>query len=204
MEAITLEGNRIRLRDWTLDDLDKYRAWLIPGHEWQRLDGPYYPDPTADEIPAIIDRVRQRITEGDFPTPRQNFVVADRATDRLIGRVSRYWISEETNWMAIGIAIYDPAHWNRGLGFEALGLWTQYLFDTLPVLARLDIQTWSGNHGMMRLALKLGYREEGRFRNARIVEGQYYDAMGYGVLREEWDALYPAGFAAYLKAAQTR
>ena len=203
MELITLEANRIRLRDWNLDDLDIYASWLMPGHDWQRLDGPYYPNPTVDEIPRIIERIRQRITEGDIPTPRTNLVIADRDSDRLLGRVSRYWISEETNWTAVGIVIYDPAHWNRGRGFEALGLWMQYLFDALPVLVRLDIQTWSGNHGMMRLALKLGCREEGRFRKARIVEGQYYDALGYGILREEWDARYPGGFTQHLKAVQT-
>ena len=51
---------------------------------------------------------------------------------------------------------------------------------------------------MMRLAQKLGYREEARFRNARIVDGHYYDGMGYGILREEWAARYPQGFAATL------
>jgi len=60
---------------------------------------------------------------------------------------------------------------------------------------RLDLRTWSGNRGMMRLAEKLGYAQEARFRRARLVTGAYYDGMGYGVLREEWQRWYPHGFA---------
>jgi putative hydrolase of HD superfamily len=48
---------------------------------------------------------------------------------------------------------------------------------------------------MMRLAEKLGYQLEGRFRSARIVAGAYHDALGYGILREEWQAKYPHGFS---------
>ncbi len=193
---LVLQGSKITLRDWTAADLDPYAGWLAPGHEWQRLDGPYYPRPNADEIPAIIERIRAKIATADWQTPRGRLVIA--RDDRLIGMVSRYWISEETNWSAVGIVIYDPALWGQGIGYEALGLWSDYLFRVAPEWVRLDLRTWSGNTGMMRLALKLGYQEEARFRMARIVEGQYYDGMGYGVLRHEWLERYSDGFAASL------
>ena len=99
-----------------------------------------------------------------------------------------YWISEETYWHALGIVLYDQATWIRGLGYEALGLWSDYLFREYPMFARLDLRTWSGNRGMMRLAEKLGYTQEACFRKARIVRGEYYDGLGYGILREEWKA----------------
>ena len=53
----------------------------------------------------------------------------------------------------------------------------------------------------MRLAEKLGYQEEARFRKARIVNGEYYDGIGFGILREEWEKLYPAGFTAHLQGS---
>jgi putative hydrolase of HD superfamily len=56
---------------------------------------------------------------------------------------------------------------------------------------------------MMRLAEKVGYAEEARFRMARIVAGEYYDGMGYGVLRAEWEDRYPDGFAAHLERGAT-
>lgn len=85
-------------------------------------------------------------------------------------------------------------HWGQGKGYETLGLWSDYLFHNEPQFVRLDLRTWSGNIGMMKLALKVGYKEEARFRMARIVNGEYYDGLGYGILRSEWETLYPDGF----------
>lgn len=36
---------------------------------------------------------------------------------------------------------------------------------------------------------KIDYTLEARFIKARIVDGKYYDSIGYGVLREEWNQL---------------
>jgi putative hydrolase of HD superfamily len=190
-----IEGARVRLRDWEMRDLGAYAHWMKPGHRWQAFDAPFFGHPTEDEIPGIVSEMQAYLTAGEYPEPRIFLVVADPASDRLIGQVSHYWISEETNWLAAGIVIYDPALWGNGLASEALGLWIDYLFHTMPQLARMDLQTWSGNPGAARLCEKLGFQLEGRFRKARIVEGQHYDALGYGILREEWQARYPQGFS---------
>lgn len=176
-----LEGRLVTLRDFRRDDLDTYAHWLAPGREWRRLDGPYYPEPTAAEVAGRIAALRERIDAADWPEPRTRLAIT--AGDALVGSVSRYWISEETLWAALGIDIYDPDLWGRGLGHEALRLWTDYVFDTSPELPRLDLRTWSGNSRMMRLAERLGFRLEARFRRAR---GDF-DALGYGILREEWE-----------------
>ena len=193
-----ITGKQIILRDWDERDLPAYSKWLQPGHEWEKLDAPYYASPSREEIPEIVENQRNAIDFADWPTPRQQLIIANPQTNQMIGQVSWYWISEETNWPALGIVIYDPKHWRQGFGYEALGLWSDYLLQAQPSFVRLDLRTWSGNAGMMRLAQKLGYREEARFRNARIVDGRYYDGMGYGILREEWAARYPQGFAATL------
>jgi len=194
-----INGRRIILRDWQISDLDPYAHWLQPGHRWQQFDGPYYASPTPDEIPEIIERLRTRIEDAAWETPRPMLVIAYAADGAFMGRVSWYWQSRETDWLSVGLALYDPNCWNKGLGYEALGLWSDYLFRAQPDIVRLDLRTWSGNYGMMRLAEKLGYVEEARFRMARIVNGRYFDGLGYGVLREEWEALYPDGFAAHLE-----
>ncbi|MCA9970912.1 MAG: GNAT family N-acetyltransferase [Anaerolineales bacterium] len=195
-----IDGMQIALRDWQLDDLEAFAYWLRPEHRWQELDGPYYPKTPLEMIPLAVARVRDQIEAGEWPEPRQRLAIADQQTNRLLGQVSWYWTSQETNWLSVGIVIYDPAHWGRGLGLEALGLWGDYLLAAMPQLARLDLRTWSGNLGMMRLAEKLGYQLEARFRDARIVNGEYYDGLGYGVLRAEWRQRYPDGFAAYLRS----
>jgi len=196
--TVALECTRIRLRDWRDEDLPVWRHWLQPHHRWHEFDGPYYPRPDPQQVDQMIARAHERILAGDWPDPRQRLVITTSALDELIGTVSWYWESEETNWLCIGIVIFDPTHWGHGFGYEALGLWSQYLFDSLPEIVRLDLRTWSGNHGMMRLAKKLGFTLEARFRMARIVNGEHFDGLGFGVLRSEWEELYPHGFATHL------
>ncbi len=191
-------GRRIVVRDWHSSDIPAAEQWFRPGQRWRELDGPYYPQPDAAQFAEQMVSFRKRVESSERPEPRVNMAIADVDTDALIGRVSRYWQSEETHWLSLGIDVFDPERWGQGLGFEALGVWGQYLLDAMPNLARLDLRTWSGNPRMMRLAERLGYTLEARFRDARVVDGQLYDGVGYGVLRAEWNALYPEGFAAHL------
>lgn len=193
-----LKGNKIVLRDWIVADLPVYQSWLSNDHEWKQFDGPYF---VMDEskVPERIGRLHEAIAAAEWSNPRQRLAIADRATNDFMGMVSRYWESEETKWLSIGISIYDPAYWGGGLGFEALGLWSDYILREMPELVRLGLGTWSGNVRMMRLAEKLGFKQEACFRKARIVRGAYYDSLGYGVLREEWEVRYPQGFAAFLQ-----
>ncbi|MDX1992060.1 MAG: GNAT family protein [bacterium] len=181
-----MQGERVVLRDFLLDDLPILAGWMQPHHRWHTLDGPYYADPTLEEIAAQQVRIRQRIESGDWPTPRRRAVIADSASSLMLGQVTWSWISEETHWPEIGIVIFDEQHWGKGLGYEALSLWGTYLFAQLPQIVRLDLRTWSGNIGMVKLALKLGFTQEACFRKARIVNGAYYDGLEFGVLRDEW------------------
>ena len=188
-------GKMISLRDLKFKDLEIAQHWMHPSHEWHRFNGPYYAPTPAEELPEVISRWAKRIALNDYPTPRMTLAIVD-AADNIIGQVNRYWISQETNWAAIGISIWNTELWSKGYGYEALGFWCQYLFDSEPKFVRLDARTWSGNHGMMKLAEKLGFQQEAVFRKARIVGGEYYDGLGFGILREEWQTRYPNGFSA--------
>lgn len=185
--ALLFKGQKIAIRDWQLDDFEQYRYWMNGDFEWKKYNGPYYPQKTVEEVENQITVWSRQIERRARPRVRHNLAVVDLATNQLIGIVSRYWQSTETNWLSIGIVIFDDKYWSGGIGFEALVLWCNYLWDAMPELVRLDLRTWSGNKAMMRLAQKLGFQLEARFRKARIVNDTYYDSLGYGVLRDEWE-----------------
>lgn len=191
---LKIEGKQIVLRDWKLGDLTLYKHWHTGHHPWMDFDGPYYPKYTPSELETHLLYLQERISQQHYPSPRERLVIAHKKKDIILGSVSWYWQSKETLWMSNGIALYDHRWWGKGLGYEALGLWNQYLMDKFPDVVRLDLRTWSGNTGMMKLAEKLGYQQEATFRKARKVQGQYYDGIGYGMLRSEWAAKYPNGF----------
>lgn len=185
-----LDGDGLRVRDFSPEDMLAYRHWLAPEREWHLWDGPYFAKATAGDIDRIVtmeeERVRTLQNGGGLEWPRQRAVIADRDTDQLIGTLSWYYESPESDWRRVGMVIYDQARRGKGLGLEALRLWTSYLFDTTNV-RRLDLATWSGNVAMCRVAKKLRWREEARFRQAREVRGAIYDSVVYGVLRSEWN-----------------
>jgi RimJ/RimL family protein N-acetyltransferase len=183
--TLPIVGSRVVLRDWREADLPALREWLRPHHEWHRWDGPYFGAPTDAEADAWCASLATSIAAGDWPTPRSRLVIADPADDRLIGSVSWHYESRETDWRRIGVVLYDPAAWSGGRGTEAVALWTSYLFATTDIV-RLDYATWSGNTRMCRLGRRLGWTEEGRFRMARVVDGEH-DSVVYGVLRSEWE-----------------
>lgn len=191
-----LRGRRIVLRDIELKDLVAHAHWMQPGHAWQAFDGPDLPRNKPEEIPATIEKLRATIAVGSFRSPRVRLAIADRTTDAYIGTVSSYLEQKEPPRQAAGIVIFDSDRWGRGLGFEALGLWVDYLFKAQPEMHRLSMWTWSGNRSMMRLAEKLGFLEEARIREQRIVAGSRYDSVGYGLLRREWETSFPDGFTA--------
>lgn len=192
----TLEGRLVRLRDIRLDDLPRWERFSAPGHAWLRFDAPWEGGPTAEDVAATMAHLTDAIERQAFQDPRTQLTIADRETDLFIGNVSRYYKSKPTAWAAVGIGIHDDAFWGQGRGTEALGLWCDYLFGSFPGWRRLTIETWSGNVGMMRVAEKLGFVLEARFREARPWDGGIYDAVAFGVLRAEWAARYPNGFTA--------
>ena len=202
--TLVLQGGTVIVRDWRYEDLVPYEEWLQPGHRWQEMDGPHESALTPVEIDEKIARISTVIESGEPPTPRRRLVIALAEADQppdataMIGTVSAYW-EQQASWsINLGICLFDPNTWGQGIGYIALGLWTQYLFDELPPIVRLGLRTWSGNVGMVRLAQKLGFQEEMRLRQARMVNGEYFDGLGYGILRTEWVARYPQGFKASL------
>lgn len=179
----TVEGARVRLREFEPRDLPVVRRWLRPGQEWKKLDAPYYPEPSPQATEGFVATLAEAAPPGE---PPRRAAIAGSVDDELLGLVTWYWESRETNWRRLGISLYDPATWRQGLGTEAFRLWTDHVFATTDVV-RLDFSTWSGNPGMMGIGRRLGFTEEGRFRRARVVDGVHYDAIVMGVLREEWE-----------------
>ncbi len=174
----------ISIRSITLDDLKAYEHWSQPMHAYHTLNGPYFDKKNAEEISIYINKIRQQLQNRVDALPQRKMIVDPN--NNLIGEVSYSWRSIETNWMEIGIVIFDESYWARGIGTHALRLWITELFKAHSEIIRIGFSTWSGNTGMCKLAEKLGMRQEACYQNARIVNGQYYDSVSFGLLKEEW------------------
>lgn len=146
---------------------------------WQQWDGPW------EALPDLSNLDFFKGLEGPLPSPRVRVEIETVDEGLHIGWVNRYRRGGSAGWWEIGIDICEERCWGRGLGTEALALWVDYLFGSTG-FGRLGMSSWSGNHRIVRVAEKLGFVLEARFRNARQVRGRRYDALSWGMLRDEW------------------
>lgn len=132
---------------------DRSKTCLIPRGLGTRPTGPYFGTPTATAAESTV--IELTATTAERPEPRASLAVCDLSDGRLIGRVSWYWESRQTDWRWMGLVIYDKRYRGGGFGTEALRLWTTYLFSRTDTL-RLDFATYSGNPGMITVGRRLG------------------------------------------------
>lgn len=186
--SVYIQGKKVVLRDVRPEDCKALYYWNYEAEdrEHQNWNGPYKPVEfmTMEEYWAQ-PKIQSNLQRIAADLPRSELII--EIDGELKGSVGWYWVAQETNWFEIGIAIYDSRYWSGGYGTEAFQLWIDYLFTHLDTV-RLGIGTWSGNERMIRLAARCGMIEEARVRKARIVRGEYYDAIKMGILREEWEA----------------
>lgn len=104
-----------------------------------------------------------------------------------IGNCDYRDVNPITRTATIGIAIMEKAYWSKGYGTDALRLLLDFVFSKLN-LNRVQLDTWSGNTRAIRAYEKNGFVIEGRLRQNEYVDGQYYDTIMMGLLREEYDS----------------
>ncbi|WP_180955736.1 MULTISPECIES: GNAT family N-acetyltransferase [Bacillus] len=180
MKSYLYIGKKVSIREITEDDIPVFWEYIYGTGEpeWKKWDAPYFP-----LAPMSLEdyRIHMRMVLEVDPAPRMVIEI----DGEIAGQVSYYWEDRDSHWLEAGIVIYDSKYWNGGYGTEALSIWVEHLFQSLP-LVRVGITTWSGNKRMMRAAEKIGMKLEGRMRKCRFYNGEYYDSIRMGILREEW------------------
>ena len=181
-EGDRLVSDRVRLRPHVASDAPDHVRW--------RNDAEVAFWATANDIrfwpvaAAAVDHwFSNRLPEMD---PASDGVYAvDLRDGRHIGMVDYRDVNSVARSATVGITIGEKDLWGQGYGSEALRLLIHYLFDHLN-LHRVQSDTWSGNERAMRSFARIGFREEGRLRDAVWGPGRYFDSVVMGLLRAEW------------------
>ncbi|SDK08737.1 Protein N-acetyltransferase, RimJ/RimL family [Sediminibacillus albus] len=169
----------VRIRQ--LEEADLETVWKLAygekSPEWKKWDAPYFE--------------HKQVTLQDYLAKKDELVKQDdqwliEVAESIIGTVSYYWEHKPSLWLEMGIVIYLPQYWSGGYGTEAMRLWINHLFTTMP-LVRVGYTTWSGNNRMVKVGEKLGMTMEARLRKCRYYNGKFYDSIRMGLLREEWE-----------------
>ncbi len=170
-----------------LTNVDEYGRLTNPSKKYHLYNGPYFKKDTKEEHDEYINDLRNKIKNGEIKDDSKTMLVVYKGT--IVGACSWYWRSKETNWLEVGIVIFEDSNWGRGIGTIAFSKWIDKVFKEHDDIIRIGFTTWSGNIGMIKIAQKLGLEKEACYKKARIVNGKYYDSISYGILRENWRKL---------------
>jgi [ribosomal protein S5]-alanine N-acetyltransferase len=105
--------------------------------------------------------------------------------DKVVGGTSIVAIDWRNGHGTTGTVIGDKAAWGKGLARELMQLRARYAFTQLP-LRKLKSAYMEGNEASGRAQAAAGYREVGRYRADRFVDGKWIDLILTEVHREEW------------------
>ena len=114
------------------------------------------------------------------------FAIRTLAGDHLIGTIGLWlpqWIHGD-GWVGIGIG--DREYWGKGCGTDAMKITLHYAFAELN-LHRVSLSVFAHNRRAIRSYEKAGFVVEGLARHDCRRDGQYWDSVYMGILREEWE-----------------
>ena len=107
------------------------------------------------------------------------------AEDRVIGFAALSDIQWNNQTADLAIGIGNPKYRGKGYGSDALNVLLNYAFDELN-LYRVGLSVIEYNTVAIHVYERLGFVREGVRRAAVQREGQRYDLLLYGILRDEW------------------
>ena len=154
---------------------------------WQR-DSEYHRllDSNPARLPSekkIKEWIEKQIESG-FEPQRYFFSVRTLDEDQYIGSLG-LWVDLIHSEAWVGLGIGEREFWSKGYGTDMMKLCQQYVFEELG-LARLSLGLHEYNLRALKSYEKCGFRFEGRTRHDLLREGQRYDSLWMGILREEW------------------
>lgn len=183
-------GELVRLTALRRDDLPTYTRWF-QDYEMRRYLSLVAAPATAEQEEAWYERAVKDHGKGSY-----TFAIRALADDRLLGNAGLQLMTAKDRWARFGIFLGERDTWGQGYGTDATRLILRYAFLELG-LHRVELDVYSFNPRGVRAYEKAGFRREATRREALYREGQYHDIHVMGILRPEWEALYPQAAGEY-------
>lgn len=173
-----LETDRLYLRPVRLDDAPAlYDYGRRP--EVAQLAG----FPVNQSLAEVETFINQNLQATARDRAKAIFVLEHKASHQVIGtinfnqRIARHILS-------MGYVLH-PDYWGQGLMVEAGKALLDWGFQTFN-LHKVELTIYDYNKQSQSVAQNLGFSLEGRLRERKEYQMVYYDALLYGLLREEW------------------
>ena len=177
-----LFGERIMLREYKREDLQHMRKWVNDPEVVDNLSDIFLAPHTLDATEEFLNSVLKGTRQNTY-----SFVIADKDTEGYIGQIDLFNIDMKNRFAEVGIVIGEGDNRGKGLGFEAIKVLQEFVFNRLN-MHRLQIKVHSDNTRGHRCYLKSGFKEEGRLRQNFYINGKYLDTIILSILKSEFES----------------
>jgi RimJ/RimL family protein N-acetyltransferase len=172
-----LIGEKCYLSPCQVEDAEKWTAWF------NDLDVAI---PLGDEAYTLISLEKSQKNVKNMIKEHQHvFSIVDNEKDALIGRCLLFGLDEVNRKAMLGIVIGEKEFWGKGYGQDATKLLLEYAFNLLN-LNSVMLGVMAFNERAVHCYQKVGFKEVGRRREARIIGKQRYDVILMDILAEEF------------------
>jgi len=113
-------------------------------------------------------------------------IEANRGWNKPIGLARLFNIHLVEGYAFLEVMLTDRRALRRGFGVEAGKLIAYYGVDVLG-LRRIEAKVYEYNHLSANSLRRNGFQQEGVLRKAGYQDGQYWDMLVFGILRDEID-----------------
>jgi RimJ/RimL family protein N-acetyltransferase len=171
-----LKGERLFLAPIRIEDASAFCQWLSDPEVALNLTIFEKQLPLQQEEDLLRDMIKKNA---------QIFSIVLYNQETLIGSCSIFDIDHDDRKAELGIMIGDKENWNKGYGSETIELLLDYGFNILN-LNNIFLKYFAYNQRARTCYEKIGFKEIGRHREARIVMGRKYDEIFMDMLADEF------------------
>jgi len=174
-----LVGEKIYLSPRNAEDVEIFTEWM---NDFFITDytGRSYKIMTLQEEKEYLEKA-----SGD----KNVFVIIDNQTDKMIGTVGLHSVDHINRTATLGIFIGDKNYWSKGYGTEAVQLILDFGFNYLN-LNNIELALMEFNQRALNCYKKCGFKEIGRRRKCKYINGKYWDSILMDILAEEFTNTY--------------
>ncbi len=176
-EPVTLAGRFVRLEPLDRQSAEQLLARLAPYPAlWTYL---------SDEPPTDIPAAAAKMLEQAHARAEVVFAVVSREDGAVHGTCRLMRTDIDNGVTEIGAVAYSPDIQRTPASTETTYLVARHVFDDLGY-RRLEWKLDSLNQPSAAAARRLGFTEEGTFRNAVVYKGRNRDTLWFSIIDSEW------------------
>ncbi len=170
-----LSGEYIEIKPMEKEDTNLLYSWM----QDEKCKGNYL-DMHMQYKESFLENYEKK-----FKDASKLYAMISDKQGQPIGIINYWEVPGSSTTLEIGLLIADEASRDKGLGKEALKLFTDYLFKTKNIM-RLQYTTRTDNAGMKSIGEKIGYKLEGVLKKFMFVDGEFRDFILMAITRDDW------------------